>query len=151
MAHGRRFTAGTNILADALPTGAAEAILEHVEASTAPMAAVQLRVLGGAMRRVPEDATAFAYRKASLMTNIAVMYAQAEERPEHEAWASSLARALSDGATAPTYVGFLGDEEEDGVRRAYPPATLARLIEVKRRYDPENLFRLNLNVLPDAA
>jgi hypothetical protein len=115
------------------------------------MAAVQLRMLGGAMRRVPEDATAFAYRRAGVMMNIGVMYARAEERPEHEAWASSLARALSDGATAPTYVGFLGDEEEDGVRRAYPPATLARLIEVKRRYDPENLFRLNLNVLPDAA
>jgi FAD/FMN-containing dehydrogenase len=145
------FAAGTNILGDALPTGAAETILEHVEASTAPMAAVQLRVLGGAMRRVPEDATAFAYRKASLMTNIAVMYAQAEERPEHEAWASSLARALADGATAPAYVGFLGDEEEDGVRRAYPSATLERLAEVKRRYDPENVFRLNLNVAPDAA
>ena len=144
------FAAGTNILGDALPTGAAEAILEHVEASTAPMAAVQLRVLGGAMRRVPEDATAFAYRKASLMTNIAVMYAQAEQRPEHEAWASSLARALSDGGTAPAYVGFLGDEEEDGVRRAYPSATLERLADVKRRYDPENVFRLNLNVAPDA-
>jgi FAD/FMN-containing dehydrogenase len=145
------FAAGTNILGDALPTGAAEAILEHVEASTAPMAAVQLRVLGGAMRRVPEDATAFAYRRASLMTNIAVMYAQAEERPEHEAWASSLARALSDGGTAPAYVGFLGDEEQDGVRRAYPSATLERLAEVKRRYDPENVFRLNLNVAPDAG
>jgi FAD/FMN-containing dehydrogenase len=145
------FAAGTNILGDTLPTGAAEAILEHIEASTAPMAAVQLRVLGGAMRRVPEDATAFAYRTASLMTNIAVMYAQAEERPEHEAWASSLARALSDGATAPAYVGFLGDEEEDGVRRAYPSATLERLAEVKRRYDPQNVFRLNLNVAPDTA
>jgi hypothetical protein len=144
------FAAGTNILGDGLPAGAAEAILEHIEASTAPMAAVQLRVLGGAMRRVAEDATAFAYRKVGLMMNIAVMYARAEERPEHEAWAGSLARALSDGAAAPAYVGFLGDEE-DGIRRAYPPATLARLIEVKRRNDPENLFRLNLNVPPEAA
>jgi FAD/FMN-containing dehydrogenase len=145
------FAAGTNLLGDGLPAGAAEAILEHIEASAAPMPAVQLRVLGGAVRRVPADATAFAYRDAGLMMNIAAMYAQAEERPEHEAWASSLARALSEGSTAPAYVGFLGDEEEDGVRRAYPPATLERLIQVKRRYDPENLFRLNVNVSPDAG
>jgi hypothetical protein len=145
------FAAGTNILADALPAGAAEAILDHLEASTAPMAAVQLRVLGGAMRRVPADATAFAYRNANLMMNIAAMYAQPEERPEHEAWASSLARALSDGTAAAAYVGFLGDEGEDAVRRAYPPATLERLTEVKRRYDPENLFRLNVNVAPDVT
>jgi FAD/FMN-containing dehydrogenase len=145
------FAAGTNILGDALPAGAAETILEHVEASTAPMAAIQLRVFGGAMRRVPEDATAFAHRDANLMMNIAVMYQRGEERAEHEAWASSLARALSDGAATPAYVGFLGDEGKEGLRRAYPPATLERLVRVKREYDPENLFRRNLNVAPAAA
>src|SRR5207249_2773035 len=93
------FAAGTNILGDGLPAGAAEAIIEHLQASAAPMAAVQLRVLGGAMRRVPEDATAFAHRKANLMINFAAMYEQPGERPEHEAWASSLGRALSDGTT----------------------------------------------------
>jgi hypothetical protein len=46
------------------------------------------------------------------------------------------------------YVGFLGDDGEQGVRRAYPPATRERLCEVKRQYDPDNLFRLNLNVPP---
>ncbi len=142
------FTTGTNILADALPSGAAEAILEHVAASAAPMAAVQLRVLGGAAGRVPAEATAFAHRDAALMMNIAVMFAKAEERAEHEAWASSVERALSDGAATPAYAGFLGDEGAEGVRRAYPPATLERLVRVKRRYDPENLFRLNLNVSP---
>jgi len=143
------FTTGTNILTDALPAGAAEAILEHVEASTAPMAAVQLRVLGGAVGRVPAEATAFAHRDATVMMNIAVMFAKAEERTEHEAWAGSIERALSDGAATSAYVGFLGDEGEEGVRRAYPPATLERLVQVKRRYDPDNLFRLNLNVSPD--
>jgi FAD/FMN-containing dehydrogenase len=48
-------------------------------------------------------------------------------------------------------VGFVGDEGEEGVRRAYPPATLERLAQVKRQYDPDNLFRLNLNVLPDVT
>jgi FAD/FMN-containing dehydrogenase len=141
--------AGTNVLVDALAPGAVEAILEHLETSTAQMAAVQVRVLGGAMARVPDDATAFGYRGARMMMNVAAMYESPEEGPEHEAWASSLAAVLSDGTPA-AYVGFLGDEGEDGVRRAYPPATLERLAEVKRRYDPDNLFRLNLNVTPAA-
>jgi FAD/FMN-containing dehydrogenase len=140
------FDAGTNLLIDAFAPGAAEAILEHLETATAPMAGVQLRVLGGAMARVPEDATAFAHRKANLMMNIAAMYVRPEERAEHEAWASSLAKALSAGTTAAAYVGFLGDDGEEDVHRAYPPTTLERLARVKRQYDPDNLFRLNLNV-----
>jgi FAD/FMN-containing dehydrogenase len=140
-------TAGTNMLVDALAPGAAEAILEQLETSTAQMAAVQLRVLGGAMARVPDGATAFGYRGAKMMVNVGAMYASPEEGPEHTAWASSLATALSAG-TPGAYVGFLGDEGEQGVRRAYPPATLKRLAEVKRQYDPDNLFRLNLNVPP---
>jgi FAD/FMN-containing dehydrogenase len=144
------FSAGTNLLADSFAPGAADAILEHLETSAAPMAGVQLRVLGGAMARVPEDATAFAHRKANLMINIAAMYERAEERAQHEAWASSLAKALSGGPSA-AYVGFLADDEQEGVRRAYPPATLERLAEVKRRYDPDNVFRLNLNVQPDMS
>jgi FAD/FMN-containing dehydrogenase len=112
------------------------------------MPAVQLRVLGGAVARVPADATAFGHRGAKLMVNIAAMYGRPEERPEHEAWAGSLATALAGGTATAAYVGFLGDEGEDGVRRAYPPATLERLARVKRRYDPDNLFHLNLNVKP---
>jgi len=102
------------------------------------------------MARVPADATAFGHRDARLMVNVAAMYARPEERPEHDAWASSLTRALSDGATPGAYVGFVGDEGEEGVRRAYPPATLERLARVKHEYDPDNLFRLNLNVRADA-
>jgi FAD/FMN-containing dehydrogenase len=141
------YAAGTNVLVDALAPGAAEAILEHLETSTAQMAAVQLRVLGGAMARVPDNATAFGYRGARMMANVAAMYGRPEEGPEHEAWAAGVTASLADG-TPPAYVGFLGDEGEEGVRRVYPPATLERLAAVKRRYDPDNLFRLNLNVAP---
>lgn len=138
---------GTNLLVDGLVPGAGETILEHLQTSTAQIAAAQLRVLGGAMARVPDDATAFAYRGAKLMVNVAAMDESPEKGPEHKAWASSLATALSDG-TAAAYVGFLGDEGEQGVRRAYPPATLDRLDQVKRQYDPDDLFRLNENISP---
>jgi FAD/FMN-containing dehydrogenase len=83
------------------------------------------------------------------VVNIAAMDKRVEKRAEYETWAAGLAEALSGGVTTPAYVGLIGEEGEDGVRRAYPPATLKRLAQVKRRYDPDNLFHLNLNVAPD--
>jgi FAD/FMN-containing dehydrogenase len=142
------FAGGTNVLVDALPDGAAGTILAHLETATAPMAAVQLRPLGGAMARVAGDATAFGHRSAKLMVNVAVMYQRPEERAEHEAWAEDVVTAMTGGPGAPAYLGFVGDEGQEGVRRAYPAATLERLARVKREYDPDNLFRRNLNVLP---
>jgi FAD/FMN-containing dehydrogenase len=149
---GRRpaIDAGTNVLVDGLTPGAGETILEHLKTSTAQIPIAQLRVLGGAMARVPDDATAFGYRGARLMVNVTAMDDSPEEGPEHKAWASGLATALSDG-TAAAYVGFLGDEGEQGARRAYPPATLDRLDQVKRQYDPDDLFRLNENIRPAEA
>ena len=141
---GRTFSSTTS------PPAAAEAILEHLETSTAQMTGAQLRVLGGTMARVPADATAFAHRGAKLMVNVAAMYENPHESPEHEAWVASLATRLSDGTSA-AYAGFLGDTGDEGARRAYPPATLKRLAEVKRHYDPDNLFRLNVNVPPTAS
>jgi FAD/FMN-containing dehydrogenase len=141
------FDAGTNVLVDGLAPGAPEAILAHLETSTAHTAYAQLRVLGGAMARVPDGATAFGHRGAKLMVNVAALYRRPDEAPEHKAWVNSLATALS-GRSGAAYVGFLGDEGDQAVRRAYPPATLARLAEVKRRYDAENLFRRNVNLPP---
>ena len=142
------FSAGTNLLVDDVVP---ETILEHLETATAPLAGIQLRVLGGAMARVPDDATAFSHRQARLMVNVAAMYERPEDAPEQEAWASGVETSLSGGAPAAAYVGFLGDEGEAGTRRAYPPATLERLADVKRRYDPHNLFRLNTNVPPESS
>ena len=145
-APGPAYAAGTNLLVDGLSAHGAETILAHLETATAAVAAVQLRVLGGAMARVPDDATAFGHRRAKLMVNIAAMDGRVEERARHDAWAAGLAKALSGGNPTPAYVGFIGEEGEEGVRRAYPPATLARLAQVKRRYDPDNVFHRNVNV-----
>jgi FAD/FMN-containing dehydrogenase len=150
-APGPAFSAGTNLLVDELSAGGAETILARLEAATAAIAAVEVRVLGGAMARVADGATAFGHRRAKIMVNISAMDHRVDERAEHETWAAGLAEALSGGVTTPAYVGFIGEEGADGVRRAYPPATLKRLAQVKRRYDPDNLFHLNLNVAPDMS
>jgi FAD/FMN-containing dehydrogenase len=144
-----RFASGANFFADSGSLGAdgAAAILDHLPKSTAMMKAVQLRVLGGALARVPNDTTAFAHRDRGLFVNVAAAYADAAERDTHDAWVDGLADALGrDGAGG--YAGFLGDEDEATIRAAYPGGTWDRLREVKRRYDPDNLFRLNHNIPP---
>jgi len=132
---------------DSVDRRAAETIVDHLQASTASMAVVQLRVLGGAMARVPSDATAFAHRKRRVMANVAALYDRPEEAAVHEAWAAGFAAALSKG-NAGVYVNFLGDEGEARVHEAYPGSTWDRLAVIKGRYDPTNLFRLNQNISP---
>jgi FAD/FMN-containing dehydrogenase len=139
-----------NTYVDGIDTSTAEAILERLEAATAPMAVTQLRVLGGAVGRVPEDATAYAHRGRPIMVHAAAMYQEASEREVHEAWATGLAAELRNGEPA-AYAGFVGDEGEARIREAYPEATWNRLAMIKAKYDPDNLFRLNQNIPPAAA
>lgn len=128
---------------------AAEAIADRLQASTAPMAVVQLRVLGGAMARVPVEATAFAHRQRRVMVNVAAGFERPEEAAGHEAWVAGLAAVLRQGDGV--YVNFLGDEGPARVREAYPGGTWDRLAAIKARYDPTNLFRLNQNIPPVAG
>ena len=132
---------------DGIDRQAADTIVERLQASTAEMGITQLRVLGGAMARVPADATAFAHRTSPIMASAVAIYGRPEERSVHEDWVAGLAAELMrDGAGA--YVGFIGDEGEERVRAAYPGRTWDRLAAIKGRYDPDNLFRLNQNVPP---
>ncbi|HET6750830.1 MAG TPA: BBE domain-containing protein, partial [Actinomycetes bacterium] len=139
--------ASRTMLVDAVDHHATAAIVEHLGASTAPMRVAQLRVLGGAMARVPAEATAFAHRASRLMVNVAAIYGRPEEAEVHQAWVDRFAAVLREG-DARAYVNFLGEEGQARVRQAYPGPTWERLAEVKRRYDPTNLFHLNQNIPP---
>jgi FAD/FMN-containing dehydrogenase len=132
---------------DEIDRSGIETMLERLEMSTAMMRAVQIRVLGGAMARVPDDATAFAHRDRRFMVNVAALYERAEEHEVYAPWVTDLAAQLQRGPVG-AYVGFLGDEGEARVHDAYSKPTWDRLVEVKARYDPRNLFRLNQNVRP---
>lgn len=102
------------------------------------------------MARVPTDGTAFAHRSARIMGNVAAFYEGPGDRPRRRAWVDDLATTLR-GDERAAYVAFLGDEGDERVRDAYPPSTWDRLSEIKARYDPTNLFRLNQNVPPARA
>jgi FAD/FMN-containing dehydrogenase len=137
-----------SLFLDRFDRAAAEAVVEHLRASTAPMAVAQLRVLGGAMARVPAEATAFAHRDRRFMAAVGCVYEDAADRPVHHAWADGFAAALRRDGRPGVYVNFLSDEGPERVCEAYPGPTWDRLVEVKRRYDPGNLFHRNQNIPP---
>jgi FAD/FMN-containing dehydrogenase len=138
---------GHTMFVDRVDGETAATILRHLEASDAAVRVAQLRVLGGAMARVPADATAFAHRDSRIMVNLAAFYDGPDDRPRRQAWIDEFAADLlqDDGGA---YVNFLGDEGPGRARQAYPGPTWDRLVEIKRRYDPGNLFRLNQNIPP---
>ncbi|HEY3336655.1 MAG TPA: FAD-binding oxidoreductase [Candidatus Limnocylindrales bacterium] len=129
-----------------LTDGAIDAIVERHTTPSPVTSMLQLRVLGGAMARVPVGATAFAHREASVMAS--VITGTTEDRYA-EALASTEAyhAALSEGSTG-VYSNFLADEGAGRLAQAYPGATYERLVQVKRRVDPHNVFHGNHNIDP---
>ncbi|MFB9831162.1 FAD-binding oxidoreductase [Actinoallomurus acaciae] len=131
-----------NALVPALDDATVGAIADvHADGSM-----VELRGLGGAFARVAPDATAFAHRDAEALVVAGVMLPPGAA-PElatapFARWPSVVARSRG------TYVNFLGTATDADVESVYPPATYRRLADVKRRYDPGNVFRRTHNVRP---
>jgi FAD/FMN-containing dehydrogenase len=126
---------------------AAELIMASVRGLRSPFGGVQLRVLGGAMARVPADATAFAHRDKPLLVTLLNSWIDPAEAARQTAWTEESWRRLAPH-TSGAYVNFLQDEGRSRIRDAYPSLTRQRLAAIKRRYDPTNLFRVNQNIRP---
>jgi FAD binding domain-containing protein/berberine-like enzyme len=140
-----------NMFMDHVDRDVAEEMLDHLRTSDASIRVVQLRQLGGAYARVPVDATAYAHRSSPIMVNVAAFHdGSDEDLARRGAWVEELSRALDQGDRG-AYVNFLADEGPERVRAAYPGTTWDRLVEIKDRYDPTNLFRLNQNIPPGSA
>jgi hypothetical protein len=143
----RPLAVARTMFVDRVDSGVAELIVDRLENSDAAMRVVQLRPMGGAIARVPVDATAFAHRNSKIMTNVASFYEGPADRPIREQWVTELSGQLRQNDTG-AYVNFLGDDGADAVRAAYPGSTWERLTQVKAQYDPDNVFRLNQNIPP---
>jgi FAD/FMN-containing dehydrogenase len=129
-----------------------EALVEHCGAQRFGTAA-DLHHMAGAFGRVAEDATAFPNRAAKFWLNIYGFWPDPADDAARVAWVKGLSDAMRPHAMAGQYVNFLGHDHADARGKAlaaYGPAKLARLAEVKRRYDPTNLFRINHNIPPTA-
>ena len=138
---------GRTFFIDSVDQRVADTIVDHLNSTDAQMRVAQLRVLGGAMARVPVDATAFAHRRSKIMVNVAALYGSPDQASVYEPWVHRFVGALKQSDTG-AYVNFLVDEGEARIRDAYPGKTWDRLRSIKRRYDPTNFFRLNQNIPP---
>ncbi|MBV9169830.1 MAG: FAD-binding oxidoreductase [Chloroflexi bacterium] len=134
---------------DAFDDALIDGLLEGAERIPAPTGIVQLRALGGAMARVPAEATAFAHRDKPYLATIVGGAVDPSDADRQREWTEDLWNNVLRPRAAGTYVNFLEDEGEERVREAYAPQTYARLAAVKRAYDPTNVFRLNQNVRPE--
>ncbi|MGW3691540.1 FAD-binding oxidoreductase [Streptomyces sp. NPDC005125] len=122
-----------------------DVLLERMEAMSSPEAYIGLLPLGGAVARVAGDATAFPHRDAEWSLALVSVWELPEDSAHNIAWAKDSHRLLEPHMTGGAYVNDLG---EDGrLTAAYGPS-LPRLRQVKARYDPENVFRGNQNILP---
>lgn len=143
--NGARVAQRTGFL-DGLDEGVSAAALAAVETAPTPVAVVNLRPMGGAISRVPTGATAFAHRDRAIMATVGMVDRDAERFGAGTAWVEELASSAGIGGAA--YVKFLDTTGPDSTAAAYPEATLGRLREVKRVFDPQNLFRSNQNIPP---
>jgi FAD/FMN-containing dehydrogenase len=116
---------------------------------TSKLTAFPIFQLGGAVARVGEDETAFQGRSAGHVINVNAITATAEGFEEEREWSRNFWSELQPHH-AGVYMNFLMDEGEERIRQAYGAEKFDRLKALKRRYDPENLLRLNQNIMPEA-
>lgn len=108
--------------------------------------------MGGAVGRVPGDATAFGDRDIRWMLSIDAIWEDAADDNKNLAWARAFWADMKQHSNGRAYLNFagLGEEGETLVRISYGAANYERLVAVKTKYDPTNLFRLNQNIKPQA-
>ena len=125
-----------------------ETLIERFATVPSPMAQVLLARMGGAVARVPEEATAFGHRDAPYLLWIVNMWTDLAQADANIAWTRSTWEAMLPWGTGGTYVNALGDEGQERVRSAYGAANYERLVALKNEYDPTNFFSLNQNIQP---
>jgi hypothetical protein len=131
-----------------LSDGLIETAIAHVAQMSSPMITAYFLRLEGAISRLPEDHTAYSHREAGYDFNILTKWVDPQEDEQHIGWTRSFWEAMQPFASCSVYVNNLGSEGSDRIREAYTPAKWARLVALKNRYDPANVFRLNQNINP---
>ena len=122
-------------------------LLEHCRRITAPLTKVFLEHLGGAVARIPSEATAFRGREATYSFLAVAGWTDPAEAPTHRAWTQDLSTAIAPLALDGAYVNYLDDDEDHRIPSAYGTG-YARLVALKQRFDPTNVFCANRNIIP---
>jgi FAD/FMN-containing dehydrogenase len=145
---GRRNYWSADFLAE-LPDEAVDVLVEHGTNPASPFGQVILVPGGGAIARVDDDTMAFGERQSPWNIHYLNMWEDPAADEECIAYTRRIAQAMKPWASGRAYLNFIGDEGGDRVKAAFGPERYARLQEIKRAWDPDNLFRLNQNIPPN--
>ena len=132
-----------------LSDGAIDVAVKYVKSLPSPHCEIFFGLIGGATARPMPDATAYSHRDAVYVCNVHGRWETAAEDQKCTEWARGFFRDAAPFATGGVYVNFLTDDEPERVRAAYGPG-YDRLVAAKKKYDPDNLFRMNQNIRPGA-
>lgn len=130
-----------------LSDGLIDVILDHAHRLPDPQTEIAFAQLGGAVARVPPEATAYTHRNAEYLINVHGRWSDKEKDEACVGWVRSLFNACAPFATGGVYVNFLTQEEGGRIKSAYGK-NYDRLVQLKNKFDPSNLFRLNQNIQP---
>jgi hypothetical protein len=133
-----------------LPDDAIETLVAFAANMTSPYSRLAAFHLGGATRRIDEQAMAVSHRDAEYVIAINTGWADPQDSEKQVTWTRDLWTAMRPFSSGGVYVNFLSaDDGEDRVRAAYGAEKYERLVQLKNKYDPGNLFRMNQNIKPD--
>ncbi|MFI9508929.1 FAD-binding oxidoreductase [Nocardia sp. NPDC052566] len=133
-----------------LDDSAATALVEAAGRMTSPMSQVLVRITGGAIARVPAEDTAFRFRDAAAILTIAARWPDpADAGAAHHDWTRTTWESLRPWSAGGGYINHLCDEGPGRVREAYGEPAWQRLVALKRKFDPDNVFHLNQNIPPE--
>jgi FAD/FMN-containing dehydrogenase len=130
--------------------GLIDVIVSYVSRLPGPHCEIFLTHVGGQSSRPPADAMAFGRRDAEFTINAHTRWEAAADDARHVAWARDLFDAMTPHAMGSVYVNFMPDDEAARVPAAFG-RNYTRLAAIKSKYDPKNLFRMNLNIQPAAV
>jgi FAD/FMN-containing dehydrogenase len=133
---------------DSLPDEAIDTFVPRATAPISPFSQVIVMPGGGAIARVPEDATAFVQRDADWNLHYLSMWEDPAETERNIAWTREFSDVMKPWASGRQYLNMLGDEGVDRVAAAYGPEKFAKLQALKSKWDPTNLLRHNQNIPP---
>lgn len=123
--------------------------IEYTAKLPSPHTEIVFALLGGAVNSRKPDATAYSHRDTDYVLNVHGRWEKPEDDEKCIAWARSFFQATAPYASGGVYVNFMTAEETERVKAAYGP-NYERLVEIKKKYDPKNLFRMNQNINPPA-
>jgi FAD/FMN-containing dehydrogenase len=130
-----------------LPNGAIDSVVEYAAKLPTSQCEIFMGLVSGKPNRVPKEATAYAHRDAKIVLNVHSRWERPEEDKMCISWARDFFNATAPYATGGVYVNFLTQDETARIPAAYGP-NYDRLVQLKSKYDPTNLFRLNQNIKP---